>query len=119
MYADATRIRNPAEIGLLKLKHNKENPTQLKISSNMKIFLFLKNIFMEIFSYTAKNMKIFSHLKIIAKLQKKENPTLLKIFIIKFYSCRDLAVFSTSNTSVFVRFGSPEEVPAVQATTPG
>ena len=76
LYADATRIRNPAEIGLLELKHNKENPTQLKISSNMKIFLFLKNIYMEIFSYTAKNMKIFSHLKIIAKLQqKKENPT--------------------------------------------
>ena len=70
MYADATRIRNPAEIGLLELKHNKENPTQLKISSNMKIFLLLKNIHMEIFSYTAKNMKIFSHLKIIAKKRK-------------------------------------------------
>ena len=74
-----------------------------------------------IFSYTAKNMKILSYLKIIAKLQKKgkPNPTQLKIFIIEFYSCRDLAVFSKSDTSVFVRFGSPEEVPAVQATTPG
>ena len=82
----------------------------------MTTFSFLNDILIHGKKY--ENILISENYCKIAK-KGKPNPTQLKIFIIEFYSCRDLAVFSKSDTSVFVRFGSPEEVPAVQATTPG